>query len=310
MLITTTSNIENYENISAILHPINKEIDHLQTNGLAINGKLTKFTFFLGGDYKFLLTACGMNAANSKFACIYCEAEKKDYWRSSGGKRRTDLRVGKCGSVRDNLLDAIPLNNVVIDELHLFLRATDKLFLLIRREISEAQAEGFVEHMRSVISCRGKIVVSNGGVEFSRLDGSDRRRIIRNMTETDVLLTFLGRKRGLQVKCFLGRFMSVLETVHSSSDHDEIRRECETVMKMFLALFQSVMITPYLHILFVHMHEIVRRVGCVSSFQQQSDEKLNHTVTSTFFNATNFKDGPLQIMQRRTRVLKRAFESL
>ena len=104
----------------------------------------------------------------------------------------------------------------------------------------------------------------------------------------------------------------MLEIVHSSSDHDEIRRECETVMKMFLALFQSVMITRYLHILFVHMHEIVRRVGCVSSFQQQSDEELNHAVTSTFFTATNewSTNGPLQIMQRRTGVLKRAFESM
>ena len=93
------------------------------------------------------------------------------------------------------MLDAIPLDNVVIDKLHLFLGATDKLFLLIRWEISEAQAEAFVENMHSVISCHGKIVVCNGGVEFSRLDASDRRRIIRNMTETDVLLTFLGRKR-------------------------------------------------------------------------------------------------------------------
>ena len=54
----------------------------------------------------------------------------------------------------------------------------------------------------------------------------------------------------------------------------------------------------------VRMHEIVRRVGCASSFQQQSDEKLNHAVTSTFFTATNLKDGKLQTKQRRTRVLK------
>lgn len=274
------------------------------------DGRNTKFTFFIGGDYKFLLTSCGMNAANSKFACIYCEAEKKDYWKADGGKRRTTLRVGKCGSVRDNLLNAVPLSHIVIDELHLFLRATDKLFLLIRREIPEDRAERFVDHMRSVISCRGKIVVCNGGVEFSRLDGNDRRRILRDMTQTDVLLVFLGRKRGLQVRCFLVRFLAAMEAVHTSSNEDEVKRECRAVADMFVALFQSLMVTPYLHILFVHMHEIVRRVGCVAAFQQQGDEKLNHAVTSTFFTATNFKDGPLQIMQRRTRVLKRAFASL
>ena len=53
--------------------------------------------------------------------------------------------------MRDNLFDAIPLSRIVTEELHLFLRTTDKLFVLIRREVSETQAETFVEHMRGVI---------------------------------------------------------------------------------------------------------------------------------------------------------------
>ena len=189
--------------------------------------------------------------------------------------------MGKSGSVRDNSLDAVPLSHVAIAEIHHFLRATDKLFLLIRHEIPEARAERFVEHMRSVISCRGQIVVCNGGVEFSRLDGNDRRRILRDVTQTDVLLVFLGRKRGLQVRCFLVRFLAALEAVHTSSDEGEVQRECRAVADMFVALFQSVIVTPYLHILFVHMHEIV---GCAAVFQQQGDEKLNHAVTSNFFS--------------------------
>jgi hypothetical protein len=39
------------------------------------NGKTYYLKLFLGGDMQFLLTALGLNAANSKYSCIYCKID-------------------------------------------------------------------------------------------------------------------------------------------------------------------------------------------------------------------------------------------
>ena len=41
-------------------------------------GKQFYLEIFLGGDWKFLLTMMGLNAANSKYTCLYCKIDKKD----------------------------------------------------------------------------------------------------------------------------------------------------------------------------------------------------------------------------------------
>ena len=79
---------------------------------------------------------------------------------------------------RDNLFPAIPADRVVVDVLHLFLRTSDKLFMLICREVPDETLREFVDGLRKNISCRGKIVFSDGKVDFRNLDSNDRRKII------------------------------------------------------------------------------------------------------------------------------------
>lgn len=37
--------------------------------------------FFLGGDYKFLLTIMGMKCASANYSCIWCKVHKDDRWK-------------------------------------------------------------------------------------------------------------------------------------------------------------------------------------------------------------------------------------
>ena len=49
----------------------NGKIPFVTSNGIDVDLEL-----FIGGDMKFLLIVCGLNAANSKHACLYCKVHK------------------------------------------------------------------------------------------------------------------------------------------------------------------------------------------------------------------------------------------
>ena len=166
------------------------------------------------------------------------------------GKARPGLSPDQPGVSRENLLPAIPLHRIVIDELHMYLRTSDKLLLSIRREIPEQRVHEFVDVIQSKITCRGKITARDGKVEFSNLDKADRHQIISFLCSSSCLLDFLGRQRGVQLRLLLLKYVKVMDLALSSVDINDLRCEIATFLKMFMSVFQSSMITPYFHILF------------------------------------------------------------
>ena len=96
-----------------------------------------------------------------------------------------------------------------------------------------------------------------------------------------------------------------------SDDADEVRESCKAFMDMFCALYQRTLVTPYMHLMAHHCHELVSVHGCaLGVFNQQSVEKANDLVKSVYFRCTNFTDGPLQVMQRANRILHAKMNAL
>ena len=107
--------------------------------------------YFLGGDWKFLALVCGIESASSNHACIWCKCSKIERWDMSITWSLMDSRKGgeeitqkaklpksnkKCHNCsRAPLFSFIPLNRVVIDSLHLFLRIADVLINLLIRDL-------------------------------------------------------------------------------------------------------------------------------------------------------------------------------
>jgi hypothetical protein len=52
------------------------ELIDLQTNGFTHNGIIWNVEFFFSGDWKYMATISGKNAANSNYFCIFCECNK------------------------------------------------------------------------------------------------------------------------------------------------------------------------------------------------------------------------------------------
>ena len=143
---------ESYDELAAALEDICAEAKDLEV--LTIKGKVYKITFFLGGDWKFLATVCGLEAATSDHACIWCKCPKLQRsdmtktWsitdKNQGARTIEEIaeksKLGKSSKYRFNcsrkpIFSFIPLQRVVIDSLHLFLRISDVLINLLIRDL-------------------------------------------------------------------------------------------------------------------------------------------------------------------------------
>lgn len=114
----------------------------------------------LGGDYKFLLVAVGIPGIIAKFFCVYCKCSNSDKcnlnknWsmtsvehgarleylydqqvkQTTKGKSKKNKHVEYYSITHEPLFKVRP-HEVVIDQLHMFMRISDKLFNLLVMEL-------------------------------------------------------------------------------------------------------------------------------------------------------------------------------
>ena len=70
---------EDYDQLKEALVPVFLEMNEMiKKKEITVNGRCVKLDIKLGGDMKFLLITLGINAANSNYACIWCEIHKKN----------------------------------------------------------------------------------------------------------------------------------------------------------------------------------------------------------------------------------------
>ena len=130
---------ENYDSIRISLEDLRKEMEDLKE--ITVNEKKYNIEYFLGGDWKFLATVCGLGPANQEHACIWCKcprlkrSDTTKTWSladSALGARTLDemslhSRRKQFNCKNTPLFSFVPLHHVIIDTLHLFLRISDNL---------------------------------------------------------------------------------------------------------------------------------------------------------------------------------------
>ena len=137
------------------------DIRHAVSNNteIIVGDCLFKVSYYLGGDYKFLLCILGIDCASCKYSCIYCKCPSNLYFMSNqtytmpdqSCKDRSVDEIQRCASLPKNsklkfncsrppLFPTIPISHVVIDNLHLFLRITDTLMNLLILEARRLDA--------------------------------------------------------------------------------------------------------------------------------------------------------------------------
>ena len=97
-------------------------------DSITCENRTFRIEYFLGGDWKFLATVCGLGPANRDFACIWCLCPRTLRYDESQNWSLTDLNQGarsielikehvknkKYDCMRTPLFDFIPLDHVLI----------------------------------------------------------------------------------------------------------------------------------------------------------------------------------------------------
>ena len=133
---------------------INEMNTVLEAGFTDVDGKQVKIEMFLGGDCKFLLMVMGLSGATSTHACLWYLIHKLDRWDTSkpldhynlGEMKRTLDHITsklplKKYSVINKALFNIELDQIILDELHLMMRVTDRLTENLITEVMERDSE-------------------------------------------------------------------------------------------------------------------------------------------------------------------------
>jgi hypothetical protein len=118
---------------------------------ITINDITFDIEYYLGGDWKFLAMATGIDSATSTFACIWCKCPKDQRANTTRKWSITDTDHG-ARTIEENiqlagrstskfnvsntpLFPSIPLTRVVVDNLHMFLCVSDVLVDILITEL-------------------------------------------------------------------------------------------------------------------------------------------------------------------------------
>ena len=143
---------ETYDNLKESLSDIKTEM--AQLNEVEVDNVKYKIEYFIGGDWKFLACICGLGAANQDYTCIWCKCPREERYDVTKTWSLIDRHLGArtCEEIANHsrakkynckscpLFDFIPMDHVIIDTLHLFLRISDNLFELPIRELKRQDA--------------------------------------------------------------------------------------------------------------------------------------------------------------------------
>jgi hypothetical protein len=135
---------ENYHTLEFILKPFLDELQLLKDNGLEVAGILWNFELYFSSDWKFLAICLGLNGPTSKIFCPWCLCSKDQHndlskdWRIEKNMEQIAEKFEDInGHIHPPLFKMIAIDHIIFDELHVFLRITDRLWELMLAEIKE-----------------------------------------------------------------------------------------------------------------------------------------------------------------------------
>lgn len=335
---------ETYDFLKHTLQELKQQMEDL--NHVIIKGETYQLDYFLGGDYKWLLLILGLDSASCKYSCIYCKVssdERGDFrkeWSMVDEKKgaRTLSELQACAAIKTTskskakkfssshppIFD-VELSKVVIDNLHLFLRLSDRLMhwliqkVLAKDNISNS-CKSFASSDYPTVRALEELLAKNRvdfhffltrdstQLKFTSLQGPDY--VIISSIDFESLLTWINP---VETGCYermwrsLGRLYVLLKIPirDTTAQHrSEIKSIISEWTGMYVKLFQAKDITPYVHCLKYHVSELVETYGNISGFTQQGLEKLNDQLTKSYFRGTNFRldDALEQVILRHCRM--------
>ena len=314
---------DDYRGIRDSLKDIIQEVASLSYVIVADN--TLNLEFFLGGDWKFLATVCGIGPANQNFACIWCLCPKSlrhdtsKLWPlndvPSNGSRtiesiQKDSKGRKNNCQNEPLFACIKMDHVIIDTLHLFLRICDVLIENLIIELRRADAienrvsrgtvnltkcphmERYMHFLNSLnIPFTWSVNRDTGKLQYRDLTGPEKMQVIENINIKELLPSYNDAETVQSVwKKFLLLYTNMRQTFHKHEEIDAFSQSVCTWIQEFLSIYQTIDVTPYMHAFCCHVPQFLRLYGNIEYFNQQGLEKYNDQASKDYFRSTNHRN--------------------
>lgn len=305
---------ENYHTLEFILNPFLDELESLKDNGLEVAGILWNFELYFSSDWKFLAICLGLNGPTSNYFCPWCSCSKHQHndlskdWRIEKNMEQIITNYKDVnGHIHPPLFKMIAIDHIIFDELHVFLRITDRLWELVLAEIkgrnlfNDLTREVIIKEMQ-----RLKVPFyfwenkESHNWEYTSLVGDDKEKVLRFFN----LKLLFKPSRAKLIRKLWDQFYQIYCAIRdSNTDPEQLKIQALDWLSLFLTpsqgdpnnlktfvqgLYLPSQVTPYIHALVYHGWELLekhKRWG-LKAFSCSAVEKKNHNQVSTFFRKT------------------------
>jgi hypothetical protein len=271
---------------------------------------------YFSSDWKFLATCLGMKSASAHHFCPWCDCSKTEINTTSKkiNKSMDNIKVNYDqinGHISKPLFPMIPLHNWVVDELHILLRITDRLWELMLSDLCRETANKEIWKEKILLEMkRLKIPFqfwherNSNNLSHTSLMGPDKLKILR---EIDLTAIFQSRTRAMQIHTLWDQFNELYYLIQDRQTTAEIfQRNAQTWLDAFLAssighpnrsgfirgMYRIQDVTSYMHVLVNHAAEFleIHHAFGLSAFSCSAVKKKNHMQICLYFQNT-LKDG-------------------
>jgi len=331
---------EGREGIEKMLVPLMRQLVQIKNNGIKIDNQKIDIDLSIAADWKFLALVMGLNAANSRWFCLFClcQNDQRSWttvdWNSTQYQRTLkNLQGGKCtdescrkgrgnshphGVIAECLLleGLFDMDDILIDVLHQFLRMMD----LLLKGLIDIVTEYRIEYKLTQECLRVGVVfkkldsknAKTGKPEWTSLDGSAKKILLERLNLDNILPT---KEQGFQkhddwillwltyqsINSYLQSTEPPKDGVISSvEDYEMFALELLLLVRLVLGEDH---VTPYLHVLVFHVPRMLRKHGNIAKFSCSAQELKNSLQTQTFFRRTTPSKAAKQIINHEHRTL-------
>ena len=327
---------ENYDDLLQGLHDIIAEAEDIEM--ITIDDVSYQIQLFLGGDWKFLALMCGIESATSEHACIWCKCSKLERCDMSLEWSLTDTKKGartieeitekaklstknkqRFNCCKRPAFPFIPLKRVIIDSLHMFLRISDVLINLLIRDLrvldgiekahnlDRTKAKHLEQYEQFLVqSCKIHFKFytdkTSQSIKWRDLVGPEKIRLFKNI---NIPTLFPALEKSIQLQKLWTTFFELTNYLNEP-ECNSVEFDCRTKtwVHLFISLYQSKDVTPYMHAFAMHISQFIDLHGNITMFTQQGLEKLNDLTTIHYQRSSNHRntDALRQILEKWNRI--------
>ena len=305
--IAVINGTEDYELLKTSLSDIIEEIRTLSS--ITMNNVTFPIAYYLCGDLKFLAIVCGIESATATYLCVWCTCASSERHDMSKEWSVTDVNKGaqtinsiischtKCKSKRMScihppLFQSIPIDHVIPDILHLYLRITDVLFNLLITDIlrydgiTKATTTNIESESTYIPSPIGIFINTTCKISFKFFISKDSKQLSwRDLMGPEKHVVF---EKILLVEIFpklphvqdiqnlwdnFQKLYTVLQKEEISTEESvSFTEDAKQWVLDFTTVYQAKNVTPYIHILSKHIPELLHKYKNINQFTQQGRE--------------------------------------